>query len=55
MWRSRPQESSLTSRRHPEPFDYGHVSIAEKEALRECASAIAVIARKTNIQILELG
>lgn len=45
----------MTSRRHPKPFDYGHVSIAEKEALRDYASAIAVIARKTNLQILELG
>ncbi|MBB4038424.1 hypothetical protein GGR34_000053 [Microvirga flocculans] len=44
----------MTSRRqHPKPFDYGHISIADKEALRGCASAIAVIARKTNLQILE--
>jgi hypothetical protein len=42
-------------RHHPKPFDYGQVSIAEKEILRACASAIAVIARKTNLQILELG
>lgn len=46
----------MTSRRHhPKPFDYGQISIADKEALRGCASAIAVIARKTNLQILELG
>lgn len=46
----------MTSRRHhPKRFDYGQVSISEKEALRDCASAIAVIARKTNLQILELG
>jgi len=46
----------LTPRRHhPKPFDYGHISIADKEALRGCASAIAVIARKTTLQILELG
>ncbi|MCB5173911.1 hypothetical protein [Microvirga lenta] len=46
----------MTSRRHHlKPFDYGHISIADKEALRGCASAIAVIARKTNLQILELG
>jgi hypothetical protein len=42
-------------RHHPRPFDYAQVSPTDKEALRTCAAAIAGIARKTTLQVLDLG
>jgi hypothetical protein len=50
------QECSVSPpRHHPRPFDYAQVSPTDKEALRTCAAAIAGIACKTNLQILDLG